>query len=107
MTDLGYLTLLLGMGAVTYLPRWIPLVVLTRRQLSSGWRTWLDLIPPAILSALLVPSLVTGGNPRHLVAWSPELIVAFPTFLFALVTRSLGGTVFVGMLLYWGLGKWF
>jgi len=30
-----------------------------------------------------------------------------PTFLFALMTRSLGGTVVVGMLLYWLAGKMF
>jgi len=27
--------------------------------------------------------------------------VAIPTFLFALKTRSLGGTVLVGMMLFW------
>jgi branched-subunit amino acid transport protein len=106
MTDLEYLVLLLGMGAVTYIPRWMPLAALTRRRLPAVWRTWLDLIPPAILSALLVPSLVAVGNPRQFSLGTPELIVALPTFVFAMVTRSLGGTVFVGMLLYWGLGKW-
>ncbi|HHO47817.1 MAG TPA: AzlD domain-containing protein, partial [Desulfobacteraceae bacterium] len=33
-----------------------------------------------------------------------ELLVAVPTFLFAIKTRSLGGTVLAGMLLYWLAG---
>jgi branched-subunit amino acid transport protein len=33
--------------------------------------------------------------------WQPELLVAVPTFIFALRTKSLGGTVVVGMLLFW------
>ena len=35
----------------------------------------------------------------------PELWVALPTFIFAWWTRSLGGTVVVGMLLFWLAGK--
>jgi len=35
----------------------------------------------------------------------PELIVALPTFLFALKTKSLGGTIIVGMGLFWLIGK--
>jgi branched-subunit amino acid transport protein len=54
---------------------------------------------------LVFPELVTGGNPRHLDFSQPQLWVALPTFLFALKTKSLGGTVVVGMLLFWMVGK--
>lgn len=93
--------LFLGMGAVTFLPRWLPLLVLSQRSLPGWLERWLDLIPVAILSALIFPALFTQGDPRHLVLTSREALVALPTFLFALKTRSLGGTVLVGMLLYW------
>ncbi|MBN1140419.1 MAG: AzlD domain-containing protein [Deltaproteobacteria bacterium] len=35
----------------------------------------------------------------------PELLASLPTLVFAWKTRSLGGTVLVGMLLYWLIGK--
>ena len=100
-----YIGLLVGMALVTFVPRWIPLFFLSNRQLSSWLIKWLDLLPVSILSALLAPALVTFGTPRHLSLWQPELLVAIPTFLFALKTRSLGGTVVIGMLLYWLTGK--
>jgi branched-subunit amino acid transport protein len=59
------------------------------------------LIPVAILSALLAPSLFTDAATRSLAFGKLELLVAVPTLIFALKTRSLGGTVLVGMLLYW------
>ena len=97
-----YLLLLVGMGLVTYLPRWLPLFALSRRTLPGWFLDWLDLIPAAVLSALVLPELVTlGHEPRRLVLLQPNLLVAIPTFLFALKTRSLGGTVVVGMGLYW------
>jgi branched-subunit amino acid transport protein len=92
---------ILGMGLVTYVPRWFPLVFLSRRNLPQWLVDWLDLIPAAILSALLVPELVTNGSPRHMSFWQPELWVALPTFIFALKTKSLGGTVVIGMGLFW------
>jgi len=96
-----YTLIVLGMGAVTFLPRWVPLFALSRRRLPDWILDWLDLIPAAVLSALVLPALVTSGEPRHLDLLRPELGVAIPTFLFALKTRSLGGSVLLGMGLYW------
>ncbi|MCP4630336.1 MAG: AzlD domain-containing protein [bacterium] len=86
-----YLAVIIGMGLVTFLPRWLPLVYLTKRNLPSRLVEWLDLIPAAILSALLLPELLTTGAPRTLDLLRPELAVAVPTFLFAIFTKSLGG----------------
>jgi len=105
MADTDYLIIIVGMGLVTYLPRWAPLFFLSRRSLPQWFVRWLDLIPAAILSALLMPVLLTDGEPRRLDLLQPELLVALPTLLFALKTKSLGGTVIVGMLLFWLSGK--
>lgn len=99
LTD--YLLLIVGMGLVTYIPRWIPLFFLTRKSLPPLIVEWLDLIPAAILSALLLPALVTSGEPLQFSLCLPQLWVAVPTLLFSLRTRSLGGTVVLGMLLFW------
>jgi branched-subunit amino acid transport protein len=99
-----YLYILLGMGIVTYVPRWLPLALLSNRRLPEWFEQWLDLIPAAILSALILPILITTGAPRRLDLLRPELFVAVPTLLFAVKTRSLAGTVVVGMLLFWLAG---
>ena len=101
MFQSDYIILVIGMGFVTYLTRWIPLSVLAGRKLPGWLIEWLDLIPAAILSALLLPLLVTTGEPRYIELFRPELLVAIPTFLFALKTKSLAGTVILGMLLFW------
>ena len=104
---MDYIILIAAMGFVTYVPRWLPLFFLTRRNLAGIFVEWLELIPAAILSALLLPALITSGKPRTLDILQPEMWVAIPTFLFALWTKSLGGTVVVGMLLFWIQGKIF
>ncbi len=93
--------IIIGMGLVTYIPRWLPLFFLTRHRLAPWLIDWLDFIPAAILSALILPSIVTTGEPRQLAWVKPDLWVALPTLVFALKTKSLAGTVVVGMVLYW------
>jgi branched-subunit amino acid transport protein len=94
------LILFAGMGLVTYLPRLLPLLAFSGRRLPGWFIDWLELIPASILSALLAPSLFTGGSPPRL-QWRPELVVAIPVFIFAWRTKSLAGTVLLGMLLFW------
>jgi branched-subunit amino acid transport protein len=105
MTEPGYIFLLFGMAAVTYLPRWFPLWLLSGRRLPGWFLDWLSLIPVAVLSALLLPELLTGGIPRHLDPAGPKFLVAIPTFLVAAKTKSLLWTVLTGMALYWASGK--
>lgn len=93
--------LIVAMGIVTYVPRWAPLFFLTSRRLPDRVIEWLDLIPAAILSALLIPALLLSAEPRRIYLLRPELLAAIPTFLFAIKTKSLGGTVVAGMMFYW------
>jgi len=56
MITTDYMILCLGMGLVTYIPRWAPLFAF-RSGRSPLARGVLDLIPAAILSALILPAL--------------------------------------------------
>lgn len=104
-----YVLLVFGMGLVSFLPRWLPLFFLSRRKLPKIVEEWLELIPVAILSALLVPYLITlkaaEGNLRVLSFTEPELFVALPTFVVAFLTKSLAATLVAGMGLFWLAGK--
>lgn len=100
MSATRFLLLVAGMALVTYLPRWLPLALLSRRRLPVWLGQWLDLLPAAILAALVAPALFAAGG-RHLDLGRPEALAALPTLLVALTTRSLAGTVVAGMALYW------
>ncbi|MDT8420751.1 MAG: AzlD domain-containing protein [Desulfuromonadales bacterium] len=104
MSFTEYLFLFGGMGLVTYLPRSLPLLYLAHKKMPLWLIDWLSLIPVAILSALLAPALLTDTASRSFAFGKPELLVAIPTLIFALKTRSLGGTVLIGMALYWLAG---
>ncbi len=99
-----YLLCILGMGLATFLPRWLPLMWLSGREISPLFGRWLRFVPASILSALVVPSILLDPA-RDLSLIRPEFLVALPTLAFAWWTRSLGGTVVVGMVLFSCVGK--
>lgn len=94
--------LILGMALVTYLPRALPLMLLSSRSLNPVIERWLRLIPPAVLAALLAPELllVKGEAGAGLfISWhNVMLMAAIPSFLVAWLSRSFLGTVLTGML---------
>ncbi len=99
-----YIMLISGMLLATYIPRWLPLDLLAQKELPLRVKEWLDLIPAAILSALIFPLIFSDSATGNYAVMHKDFLVAIPTFLIALKTRSLGISVISGMALYWFAG---
>jgi branched-subunit amino acid transport protein len=101
----NYILILLGMTAVTYIPRVLPLWFLTKRELPQALRIWLQYIPAAILAALTMPSLLIQNEQLHLNWTNTALLAAIPTFYVAYRFKNTLLTIFVGMVVV-GLLRW-
>ncbi len=88
---------ILGMMLVTYLPRMLPLAILTKVPIPPLILDWLKFIPIAVLSALLAPELFMQDSTLSLSLMNPFLLAALPCFAMAIRTRNLFYTVFTGM----------
>lgn len=72
---------------------YLPLLVFSKLQIPDWGLKWLNYIPIAILAALLAQVLFM----HETMQWD-YLIAAIPTFLVAIYTRSLLGTVLTGVI---------
>lgn len=95
----------LGMTAVTYIPRVLPLWLLTKRQIPEALRIWLQYIPPAILAALLMPSLIVQNEHLNFSVENTALLAAVPTFIIAYRYKNTLLTIVSGMLIV-GILRW-
>ncbi len=95
-----------GMGAVTYLPRLLPMLLLSGRRLSPWIARWLSFVPATVLAALLAPGLLCRDGEFTLELDNVFLLAAIPTFLVAWRFKSFFGTVAAGMGLV-ALGRFF
>jgi branched-subunit amino acid transport protein len=97
MGETKILLTILGMGAVTYLPRLLPAWFLRGRELPEFITAWLKYIPVAILAALLLPSLLVQDGKMNLSAQNLYLWAAVPAIFIAWKKKSMFATVLVGM----------
>ena len=100
---LEMLLLFAGMAAVTFLPRFLPMALVSRIIIPDRAKTFLEYVPAAVLSALIFPAIfaVDGGG----VGLDSRLLVsAVIVFVFAWKMKNLFGSVILGMAVYWALG---
>jgi len=88
---------IVGMGLVTYLPRLLPMLLLSRRNLAPWISRWLAFVPATVLAALLVPGLVCSDGKLAIAFDNLFLLAAVPTFFVAWRWKNFFGTVAAGM----------
>jgi len=91
------LLIILGMALVTYVPRALPMTVLSRASLPGWFRRWLGFVPVAVLAALLGPALLLPSGRWQPVWDNLPLLASLPAFWVAGRTRSLFRTVLAGL----------
>ena len=102
--QLIFLTIL-GMGLVTFLPRLLPLLTLTGLSLPKWLIAWLRYVPPAVLAAMLLPSILLQDGQISLGFDNLFFWAALPTLGVAIWAKSLFPPVIVGML-FVIIGRW-
>ncbi|MCS4485832.1 AzlD domain-containing protein [Staphylococcus americanisciuri] len=98
MTFYIMITIILS-SLVTLLVRVLPLILISRMELSEKVIKWLSFIPITLFTALVVDGLIQQqeGVFGYSLNWI-FIIALIPTILIALRTRSLTMTVIVGMI---------
>ena len=86
----------LGMAAVTYFPRLLPLFALSRIRLPDRLMTWLSYLPAAILSALVFPGALLRNGQIDPGPGNPAVWALVVSFLVAVRTKSLLFTMVAG-----------
>ncbi|AQS59983.1 AzlD domain-containing protein [Desulforamulus ferrireducens] len=91
------LAVIIGMMLVTYIPRMLPLAILSRINISKGVLNWLSYVPVAVLSALLAPELLIRDGQLSFNLANTYLLAALPCFLVGAYSKSIFLTVVTGM----------
>ncbi|WP_035051599.1 AzlD domain-containing protein [Carnobacterium pleistocenium] len=79
------LLLILGMAVVTYLPRVLPLLVLSNRSIPTKVSKWMSFIPVSIFSALIFSNIFFwesqfNVNPLVNIKLVPSILVFFVAY---------------------------
>ncbi len=90
--------MIVGISIVTFIPRVVPLVLLSKMEIPKWGIDWLKHVPVAVMAALLAQELLLSEQVFSIKDNALNLAAAIPAFLVAIFTRSLLGTVMIGVL---------
>lgn len=89
-------TIIIGGAVVTILPRILPIMFISKINLSDNISKFLNFIPIAILSTLVVSQLFIDNNKVSINTY--ETIAVIPTVIIAIKKNNLLLTVIVGVI---------
>lgn len=90
--------LILGLGLINFLPRVLPMVILSKFQMPQVVVDWLGFVPAAVLAAIVAPYILMPENTLFISTDNKYLLAAIPSFAIARKTNSLIWTLLAGML---------
>ena len=93
--------IIIGMGVITYAIRLSMIIMSGQIQLSDNLQRALHYVPPAVLSAIILPEMVQPGGTLDLSLGNERLLAGLLAILVAWFTRNMIWTVAVGMIALW------
>jgi len=96
------LILIVGMALVTFSVRYPVLALLGRVQLPDRLFRALKYVPPAVLTAIIVPELVMPHGTLDFRPTNAYLVAGITSALIAWRTKNLLLTIVLGMAAFWG-----
>lgn len=74
------LLIIIGMSAVTLIPRWLPVWIMDRITWPDWAREWLDNIPYAALGALIFPGILSVSKGEPWIGLTGGIVAAILAF---------------------------
>jgi branched-subunit amino acid transport protein len=96
--------LLLGMGLITYALRLSMIAALGRIQVPDVVQRGLRFVPPAVLTAIILPELLRPSGAYDITLGNVRLLAGILAILVAWRSRNALLTIAVGMAAFWVLG---
>jgi len=99
--------IMLFSGLVTYTTRLSFILFVGHRQIPHHLLRALRFVPPAVLTAIIVPEVVMPGGNLNFSFGNPRLLSGLLAVVVAWKTRNVVWTILVGMLTLWLLQYYF
>ena len=94
------LSCILGMCAVSYLPRVLPPLILARTKMSPFLSRWLKYVPTSVFGALVFSEIFIDGDGLNFSLQNLSLLTSVVVLWVAVRTHSLGKSIVTGIAVF-------
>ncbi|MGL5351814.1 MAG: AzlD domain-containing protein [Clostridium sp.] len=95
--NLIFILILIGVSIATYLPRALPIIFLSKKELPAWLTEWMKFLPAGIFAALIFPDIFTSGGSLSISFTNLKLISSFFVLIIAIKKKSLALCIFTGV----------
>lgn len=92
-----FIIMLVGISLFTYLPRVLPIIYLSKKELPVWLTEWMKFIPAGIFAALIFPDIFTVDSSLSVNFTNIKLIAAVLVLIVAFKKKSLGLSIVTGV----------
>lgn len=91
-----FILLILGMAFVSYLPRVIPMMYFSKREIPQWFHDWMKYVPAALFAALFFKDVFIVDHSFSLIT-NIKVLAAVLVMIVAYKTKSMGLSVVAGL----------
>ena len=103
MTSIEILYCTLGMCIVSYIPRVLPPLILSRMKIPAVVERWLKYVPTSVFGALVFCEIFTGPQGFNFSLTNINLLASRVVLAVAVRTNSLAKSIVFGLAAFWAL----
>ena len=92
-------------GVVTYIPRLMPFLLLSKKAMPDWFKIWLSYVPTCIFGSMIFSEIFVRENGVNLSFNNIYLLSSILVFAISIKTKSLGATIAAGFIIFWLLQK--
>jgi branched-subunit amino acid transport protein len=97
LSNLNIYLLIIGIAILTYIPRSLPIIYLSKKELPEWLKDWMKFIPSGIFAALILPDIIIQDGSLNLGFTNIKLIASILVLIIAIKKKSLGLSIAVGV----------
>ena len=97
LSNLNIYLLIIGIAIFTYIPRSLPIIYLSKKDIPNWLKDWMKFIPSGIFAALILPSILIQDGSLNVGFTNINLIASILVLIIAIKKKSLGLSIAVGV----------
>lgn len=97
INPLAFIAIIIGVSVVTYIPRSLPIIFLSKKEFPNWLVEWMKFLPAGIFAALIFPDIFTVGGSLSISFINIKLVASILVLIIAIKKKSLGLCIFTGV----------
>lgn len=97
LSNFNIYILIIGLAILTYIPRSLPIIYLSKKDIPKWLKDWMKFIPSGVFAALILPNILIQDGSLNIGFTNIKLVASILVLIISFKKKSLGLSIVVGV----------